>query len=115
MDSVKSAVKTEIKTWSEIVKTNIGQTPLANIVKEVVRSTVEQNERSRRFIIHGATEKEDKRPEDILTNVFFDLNSQLKSVSRPQVVSVKRIGVQKSDKTVTRPIRITLTNSTQIE
>ena len=116
LDSVKSTVKTEMKTWSEIVKTNMGQNPSANVIKKVVRSTVDQNERNKSFIIHGATEKEDKRPEDILTDVFFDLNNQVDSVSmRPQVVSVRRIGVQKSDKSVARPIRVTLTNSDDVK
>ena len=117
LDSVKSTVKTKMKTsWSEIVKTNMGQNPSANVIKKVVRSTVDQNERNKSFIIHGAAEKEDKRPEDILTDVFFDLNNQVDSVSsRPQVVSVRRIGVQKSDKSVTRPIRVTLTNSDDVK
>ncbi|KAL5268135.1 hypothetical protein ACHWQZ_G002106 [Mnemiopsis leidyi] len=116
LDSFKSTVKTEMKTWSEIVKTIMGQNPSANVVKKIERSTVDQNEWNKIFIIHSATEKEYKRPEDILTDVFFDLNNHIDSASmRPQVVSVRRIGVQKSDKSVTRSIRVTLTNSDDVK
>ncbi|KAL5266005.1 hypothetical protein ACHWQZ_G006601 [Mnemiopsis leidyi] len=75
LDSVKSTVKTEMKTWSEIVKANMGQNPSANVIKKVVDSVS----------------------------------------MRPQVVSVRRIGVQKSDKSVARPIRVTLTNSDDVK
>ncbi|KAL5250018.1 hypothetical protein ACHWQZ_G015934 [Mnemiopsis leidyi] len=117
LESVKTAVKTEIRSWSDIVRTNVSQapSPTTEVIKNVVRNTVEQSDRNRSFIIYGAAEDEEKTPENILTDVFFDLNKQVDSVQRPKVVAVRRIGIQKPDASFARPIKVTLTNPDEVK
>ncbi|KAL5251686.1 hypothetical protein ACHWQZ_G014731 [Mnemiopsis leidyi] len=83
--------------------------------QNVVRNTVEQSDRNRSFIICGAAEDEEKTPENILTDVFFDLNKQVDTVQRPKVVAVRRIGIQKPDVRTARPIKVTLTNPDEVK
>ncbi|KAL5268386.1 hypothetical protein ACHWQZ_G002296 [Mnemiopsis leidyi] len=107
LESVKTAVKTEIRSWSDIVRTNVSQapSPSTDVIKNVVRNTVEQSDRNRSFIIYGAAEDEEKTPENILTDVFFDLNKQVDTIQQPKVVAVRRIGIQKQDASSARPIK----------
>ena len=74
LESVTTAVKTEMKSWSDIVKKNVAQAPSPEVIKKVVRKTVEHSDRDRSFIIHGAVEDGEKSPEEIVEDLFHDLN-----------------------------------------
>ena len=108
LESVKTAVKTEMKTWSDIVKTNVSQAPSAEVIKKVVRKTVQQNDRDQSFIIHGATEDGEKTPEEIVEDVFLDLKKQDVEGYSPCVLAVGRIGTKKPGVSNARPIKVTL-------
>lgn len=75
--------------------------------------------RSRSFIIYGATEKvgnKPMKPDAVLQDVFLDLNNQSLSMSNPQVTAVRRIGTPKSDlENAARPIKVTLTNPEEVK
>ena len=92
LESVKTAVKTEMKSWSDIVKTNVSQAPSAEVITKVVRKTVQQNDRDQSLIIHGAVEDGEKTPEEIVEDVFLDLKKQDVEGYSPCVLAVGRIG-----------------------
>ena len=110
LESVKTAVKTEMKCWSDIVKTNanVSQAPSAEVIKKVVRKTVQQNDRDQSFIIHGATEDGEKTPVEIVEDVFLDLKKQDVEGYSPCVLAVGRIGTKKPGVSNARPIKVTL-------
>ena len=110
LESVKTAVKTEMKSWSDIVKTNVSQAPSDEVIKKVVRKTVEQNDRDQSFIIHGAVEDGEKTPEEIVEDVFLDLKKQDVEGYSPCVLAVGRIGTKKPGVSNSRPIKVTLNN-----
>ena len=110
LESVKTAVKTKMKSWSDIVKTNVSQAPSAEVIKRVVRKTVQQNDRDQSFIIHGAAEDEEKSPVEIVEDLFHDLNKQDVESYSPSVLAVGRIGTKKPDVSNARPIKVTLNN-----
>ena len=119
LESVKTTVETEMKSWSDVVKNNTAQIPSAEAVKKAVRSAVDLNDRSRSFIIYGATEKvgnKPMKPDAVIQDVFLDLNNQSLSMSNPQVTAVRRIGTPKSDlENAARPIKVTLTNPEEVK
>ena len=110
LESVKTAVKTEMKSWSDIVKKNVSQAPSAEVIKKVVSKTFQQNDRDQSFIIHGAVEDGEKTPEEIVEDVFHDLKKQDVEGYSPFVLAVGRIGTKKPGVSNARPIKVTLNN-----
>ena len=92
LESVKTAVKTEMKSRSDIVKTNVSQAPSAEVIKKVMGKTVQQNDRDQSFINHGATEDEENEPQEIVQDVFLNLKKQDVEGYSPCALAVGRIG-----------------------
>ena len=60
-DSVQKTVKSEMKSWADVIKKNSAQNNqlTTKTVKEAVRSVNEGEERSRNLIIYGVKETEE--------------------------------------------------------
>jgi hypothetical protein len=104
MDSVKQTVKTELKSWSDVVKKGIPNKQLtAKTVKEAVRSVSEEAKRSKCFMIYGFEEKEnasvDSDPIDIAKNVYRKTCGL-----SPRIMNSNRIGAKTAGKT--RPVKV---------
>ena len=112
-DSVKETVKTEMESFSDVVKKNsaISSDISPAKIKMAVKSVITEDDRSKNFIIFGAEEEmicEDNEMDDrsLVRDIFGILKYENE---RPTVVKCERVGVKKSD--VRRPIKITLRNS----
>ena len=104
MDSVQQTVKTELKSWSDVVKKGIPNKQLtAKTVKEAVRSVTDEEKRSKCFMIYGFEEKEsasdDCDPFDIAKNVYRKTCGL-----SPKIMNSYRIGSKTNGKT--RPIKV---------
>ena len=53
LDAVQDTVKTEMKSYSDIVKKNCDTAPSVKIVKKAIKSVVDESDRNRSFIIYG--------------------------------------------------------------
>ena len=124
INSVQKVVKTEMKTWSDVVKKNINQnqTQQVNVtkktMKQVLKSANEEERRSRNVMVYGVAEdlmsyttEEEKRLiaegveepvglEDIVQNICQVVGAQFPQRN----TEVFRIGKEEAGKT--RPVRI---------
>ena len=58
MDSVQQIVKTELKSWSDVLKKGIPNKQMtAKTVKEAVRSVTDEEKRSKCFMIYMVLER----------------------------------------------------------
>ena len=102
-------MKTEITTWSEIVQKNVKSASATQSVKSVlkaVRSAVEDNVRSNKFIIYGCKEADetyeydgeefDAVPENV-TDTVEQLYNEIHVNPRPPILAASRIGSLKVD------------------
>ena len=112
--SVKDSVKTEISSWSDIVKKNMKSasvTASVATVQKAVRSAVEENVRSNNFIIYGGEEEEPTEWNESGFENCIDFASglfnEIRAFPKPEILTATRIGSQKKpDKP--RPIKVTL-------
>ena len=106
MASVQSTVKSELQSWSDVVKRNTVQ-PAATLtpakLKDAVRSAVEEEDRSRNFVIFTKNEEVDEDIAQAVAGVLEDMNE------RPRVIECRRIGKIQHGKA--RPIKVKLTSS----
>ena len=103
MASVQTAVKTEISSWSKIVKQNSSQPITPAKLKEAVKSAVIEEDSSRNFMIFG---KEERANEDL----FQTISEILEDVKeKPRVIECSRVGGLKPGKS--RPIKVKLYSS----
>jgi hypothetical protein len=108
MASVQTTVKSELQSWSEIAKRNtVSAQPAATFtpakLKDAVRSAVEEEDRSRNFVIFNKHEEVDENTDQAVAGVLEDMNE------RPRVVECRRIGKIQDGKA--RPIKVKLTSS----
>jgi len=129
MDSVQKTVQTEMKSWSDIVKKNCEKSaPSLNSMKKVVQSVVQDDVRSKNFIIYGAPEANGgctRTGYDVAKEVLEEIwdyaedyaeaedrPSSLPStdIGRPVIVTGVRIGNKKpiNDDEKPRPCKVTL-------
>ena len=102
---VRTAVKTEIGSWSKIVQQkSTANTPMSPArLKEAVKSAVAEDDRSRNVMIFGKKEEDNEDVSDTVTAVFADLNE------KPRIVECRRIGTFTHDRC--RPIKVKLSSS----
>ena len=117
--SVNEAVKTELKSWADIVKKDNKQNRqlTAKSVKEAVKTVNLEEERSRNFIIYGVKEPEEGTLEH---NIGFDVaHDTVKSISEItdttefHIVHTCRVGDKKPGRL--RPIKVMLESSLHVE
>ena len=125
MDSVQESVKTEMKSWADVVKKNASQGKVlaTKTVKEAVRSVNEEDERSKNLIIYGVMESEESAQGDFESEVFRSdpLYQVVKSVhgatvcdsTFPDAISAYRLGKRGADKI--RPIKVEFATSSEVD
>ena len=107
--TVQSSVQQEIKSYSEAVMKKSNETVVTEkSLKSVVRSAIEDEDRSKNLIIFGLTEQDGEKLDSKVIDMLSDLNE------KPRV-STSRIGVKRDDKpddSACRPVKVKLLNST---
>ena len=111
LDSFKTTVHTEMKTaWSDIVKKNCEtstSTPSINSIKTAVKTVVEDDIRSKNFIIYGVPEDYSPDPHLVAEEVIELIWES--SGCDPKVVAAHSIGTKtNSGSGKPRPIKVTL-------
>ncbi len=104
LDAVQETVKTEMESWSDIVKKNTGSATSMKSVQKAVKTAVDQNDRSKNLIVHD-DDCEDDKDEDVISDVMGIIYEDKYT---PQVLGFSRIGIRKSG--VVRPLKVTLTS-----
>lgn len=106
-DAVRATVKTEIRSFSDVVSQNCSDRITPKKLQSVVKSAVNSEERSRSVMVFGLPEGEvvqgktvyvDDQMDKLLCN--FDY--------KPRMRECYRVGIQKPG--FTRPVRVTLTS-----
>ena len=85
--------------------------PNKNALKSVVQNIVEEEERSRSFMVFGLQEAKDE-------NLHVKVNELLLELDQKPKIEVRRIGSgpkKTTDKTVTRPVKVTVKSSTVVQ
>ena len=113
LDAVQNTVQKEMKSWSEIVQKNCEKpsAPSVKSVQQVVKSFVDENDRSRSLIIYGATEQEGEHTPDIVADLLLSVNEE----DKHQILGSRRLGVIKPDSDSIRPIKVTFGSSDSVK
>ena len=107
-------MKSEIKTFSEVVMTNCsGNNITAAKLKKVVRSAISEDDRTKNFVIFGAgeeltCEEEELNDVELVKEIFCHIKYL---EDKPVIEKCSRIGVNKSGDHAHRPIKVTLKTS----
>ena len=117
MTSVQETVKSETKSWTDVVKKNTAQRPSGkplteNSIKQAVRTVNEETKRSKNLMIYGCHES-DKEAD-------FELNKAVKDILQgtdvfpvPLACEVYRIGRKKPGKN--RPVKIEFACASEVD
>ena len=116
VDSVKDTVKSEMKSWVDVVKKNTnqrnGKQLTENSVKQAVRIVNEEERRSKNLMIYGCDEKENEATPDTVETVQ-DVYKKLGTFSMPKTVDIYRMGKKEAGKP--RPIKIEFTTAGDVD
>ena len=117
MNSVQETVKSEMKSWTDVVKKNTAQRPSGkplteNSIKQAVRTVNEEEKRSKNLMIYGCHESDNE--------VNFELNKAVKDILNetdafpvPRTYEVYRIGRKEPGKN--RPIKVEFACSSEVD
>ena len=113
MDTVQTTVKKEIQSWSDIVQKNCEKSSVASVksVKQVVKSFVDENDRSRSLIIYGAKEEKREHTPDYVDDLLLALDEE----NKHQVLGSLRLGNLKPNSESVRPIKVTLGSADSVK
>jgi len=112
-ETVQTEIKTEMKTWSEIARKNCdNKAPTLKTVKKAVQSAVQDDARSRNFIVHGVPEDYSTCPADLADEV---LDKILQHNNHSDIVAAYRIGVKKREDGRPRPIKVTMNSNESVK
>ena len=100
---VAASVKSEINSWSEVVKKNSSQSITPDKLKEAVKSAVIEDDRSRNFMIFGKEERANEDLSETIADILRDVNE------KPRVIECRRVGTVNAGKS--RPIKVKLSSS----
>jgi hypothetical protein len=113
INSVQDTVKSEMKSWADVVKKNTGQRNgkqlTENSVKKAIRIVNEEEKRSRNLMIYGCSENEEEDVAKVVENVF----SEMDIILMPNGNDVYRMGRKEPGKI--RPIKVEFTNASDVE
>ncbi len=111
LDSVKKTVQTEMKSWSDVVKKNCeSSTTSVKSIKNVVKSVVQDDVRSKNFIVYGVPEERKDVCKELAEEI---LNEIWDSHAIPQVVAASKIGTLKTG--CNRPVKVTLVSPESVK
>ena len=105
--SVQSTMKEELKTFRAVVSSQPAPPIPTDTVKTLVKTVVEQEDRSKCVVMFGVPEEKDEGEEELLKKVDEVL---LEVGERPRV-TVSRIGAKPKDPKKTRPVKVTVSSS----
>ncbi len=91
-----------MKSWNDVVKQNCNNTLSSKKLKEAVKSAVDEDDRSKNFMIYGAAEEEDENPDGVVSDLLEYLEE------KPRVAECYRVGATETDKI--RPMKVKLTS-----
>ena len=105
--SVQSAVKTEIRSWSEVAGQQATNQSISTArIKEAVKSAVVEEDKSRNVLIFGKSEVTNEDVAATVAEILLDIDE------RPKLVECRRIGARESaSEGKPRPIKVKLSSS----
>ena len=114
ISSVQETVKTEMKSWADVAKTNTKQNMALSVktVTDAVKTAVADDDRSKRFMIYGLEEAEEGKIDD-LDDAVQATFEKTGIVPFPTIQSAYRIGQRVPDKN--RPVKVHLTCSDHVQ
>lgn len=111
--TVQTTVKEEIKSFSAAAaKNSTGPGPVfsPDSLKKVVKSAIEEDDRRKNVMVFGLAEEEGELLEDKIGVLLQELGEK----PRATVSRVGRKSLGSGDKTVCRPVKVTLASSTTV-
>ena len=116
INSEQDTVKSEMKSWADIVKKNTsqrnGKQLIENSVKQAVRTVNEEERRSKNLMIYGCTEIENEVHFEV-QKIVNDVLSETKICPTPRAQAVYRMGIKEPGKT--RPIKVEFFGASEVE
>ena len=117
LDSVKETVQSEMKSFSEVVKSKCVSSKISPAkIKMAVHSAIREEDRAKNFIIFGAPEELECEEEEMtdleLVQDIFGI-TKCASVDRNSIRKCERVGMKKSTD-AKRPIKVTLKDAESV-
>ena len=117
LDSVKETVQSEMKSFSEVVKSKCVSSKISPAkIKMAVHSAIREEDRAKNFIIFGAPEELECEEEEMtdleLVQDIFGI-TKCASVDRNSIRKCERVGMKKSAD-AKRPIKVTLKDAESV-
>ena len=109
LTSVQTTVKSELKSWSSVVKNSCSKALAPKKMKAALKCASEEEDRSQNLVIYGLPEKNDEILEKRVLDVLEDIDE------KPRIVSCSRMGKTVSDGgPAIKPIKFTLSGSDHV-
>ena len=108
--SVEDTVKAEFQTYSNVVQKNVPQQAICipqETVKSIVKTVVQEEDRSRSFMVFNLPEEEDD-----LDQLYFKVGEVLQELGEKPKIEASRLGTP--DKRKVRPIKVNLSSSVAV-
>jgi hypothetical protein len=105
--TVEDSVKEQFKSYSDIVQVCQPESPSLSpeVLKKVVQSVVQQEDRSRNLMVFGIPETENENLSERIQDVFQEIGM------KPTLETVSRLGKVSKEKTKReRPVKVTLSS-----
>ena len=118
MNSVQETVKSEMKSWADVVKknSNVNQRNVKqlteNSVKQAVRAVNEEERRSKNLMIYGWQEKEKEADFEVI-KAAKEVFDEVDIYPLPHIHEAYRIGKKEQGKN--RPIKVELESADNVE
>ncbi len=112
LEAVKTTVEDKLKSWTDVVKKNCNTTQSAFLgqkkLKEVVKTAIEDSDRSRNVILFNVDEERKESGTSILAydNTAVQRILYSAGLTSPCEISCERIGLPSQDKL--RPLKVTI-------
>ena len=109
-NEMKSAVQSEIKSYSSVLKTTCSQALAPRRVQAALKTAAAEEDRSKSLIIYGIEEKKEEKLEETVLDILAHLDE------KPRIVSCCRVGKDNVEgEVVTRkPIRVNLSGTDHV-
>ena len=118
LNSMQNVVKTEIKSWADVVKNsgnNQESTVSTETVKEAVKSVNAEELRSKNLIIYNVSEATEARQlRQLVAEVVVQTNTE-QEVAVPDHTRINRMGTRSSNSRRPRPIKVELRSSEEVQ
>ena len=115
LESVKETVQSEMKSFSDVVKSKCVSSELSpSKIKLAVHSAIRDEDRAKNFIIFGAEEELECEEEEMTDKELVkEIFSIVKGGDERSIIKCERVGVKKSTD-AKRPIKVTLKDAKSV-